>query len=88
MSDMPQVHSCAASDCAFNDNGCNAFAMTMGKSSCVTFISLDAKGGLPKHTAQVGACQRTDCAHNDHLECQADSVKIGEGEQCLTFQAA
>lgn len=44
---MPGVN-CSASDCAFNDNGCNAYAVTIAKGGCATFIALDEKGGTRK----------------------------------------
>lgn len=84
---MPRVN-CAASDCAFNHDGCNAFAVTMGTKGCNTFIALDEKGGLPTLKAQVGACQLSECTFNDHLVCHADSVKVDSDEKCLTYRAA
>lgn len=84
---MSQVN-CEVFECAFNSDGCKAIAVTMGTESCKTFIALDEKGGLPSVKAQVGACQQSDCAHNDHLVCQAKEVKIGAGEKCLSYEAA
>ena len=84
---MPGVN-CSASDCAFNDNGCNAYAVTIAKGGCATFIALDEKGGLGKVNSQVWACQLADCKFNKHLLCQADSVKVGDDEKCLTFATA
>ncbi len=58
------VSSCTVSACAFNDAGCHAGAITVGGSdghaTCSTFITLDARGGIPSGTRQVGACQRLD----------------------------
>ena len=45
-------------------------------------------GGLPKVLAQVGACQRAECVHNDHLMCKAAEVHVGPGRDnadCLTY---
>jgi hypothetical protein len=53
-----------------------------------TFIRLTVKGGLDMVIAQVGACQRPDCQHNEALECRAPAVRIGSGSDkadCLTF---
>ena len=44
--------------------------------------------------AHVGACQREECTHNDHLECNAASIRVGSGPEdpghadCLTFEQA
>ncbi|OKL47497.1 hypothetical protein BSR29_03500 [Boudabousia liubingyangii] len=86
---LPIITDCSAKTCAFNHDGCAAPATTMGADGCATFIQLDVKGGVQDATAQVGTCQRTDCAHNDHLECSAGQVEVGaDGAQCLTFTAA
>ncbi len=58
--------------------------------TCGTFISIDARGGLPVASAHVGACQRVECVHNSDLLCTAESVVIGAGgdtASCLTYQA-
>jgi hypothetical protein len=92
---MPAVHECTVSGCSYNHDGCHAFAITVrgenGAADCGTFIPLSTKGGLEKVVAQVGACSRTDCAHNAALECTAKSVRIGAGQgvhvaNCLTYQ--
>src|SRR5215204_1970987 len=68
---MPPVSECTVSGCSYNDHdhGCHAFAITVsghdGSADCGTFIPLTVRGGLPRAEAQVGACQRTDCVHND-----------------------
>ncbi|AOZ72890.1 hypothetical protein BK816_05940 [Boudabousia tangfeifanii] len=86
---LPIVSDCSVKQCSFNHDGCNAAAMTMGTEGCTTFVALDVKGGAAHGSAQVGACQRTDCAHNDHLECSANAVEVGKDTaQCLTFTAA
>lgn len=86
---MPAVEACDVKGCAFNHDGCSAYAMTMGQFGCATLIQLDVNGGLDKVTAQVGACQKADCAHNDHLECHADHVRIsGANGSCMTYEKA
>lgn len=92
---MPMVRECTVTMCGYNHEGCHAFAITVGAqdASCVTFIPLAAKGGIPRAGSQVGACSRADCRHNADLECTADSVRIGagadsSGANCLTYQAA
>ncbi len=47
----------------------------------------DTKGGV-EEAGHVGACHRADCSHNSALECTADHVEIGAGQDvadCLTF---
>ena len=72
--------------------GAITIAGNAGDASCATFIPLDVKGGLSRVVAAVGACQRAECSHNDHLECNAESVRIGAGgthlEDCLTYSPA
>lgn len=93
--DMPAVNECTATGCSYNHDGCHAFAITIGGTNgtagCGTFIPLQVKGGLDKVVAQVGACQRADCAHNVDLECTASGVRIGAGAgtevaNCLTYE--
>ncbi len=95
MLEMRPIAECTVSGCSYNDHSnCHAFAITVGgresaDAACATFIPLSAKGGLAKVTGHVGACQRTDCQHNESLECTASSVKIGAGADaadCLTYQ--
>lgn len=91
--EMPPVAECTVSGCSYNHDGCHAFAVTIAdhgsRAECATFIPLSAKGGLDKVVAQVGACQRLDCVHNEVLECRASSVRIGAGgsdtADCLTY---
>jgi hypothetical protein len=72
--------------------GCTAGAITVAggedHAACVTFIDTGTHGGLPKVLADVGACQRSECVHNDHLMCQAPEVHVGPGPDnadCLTY---
>ncbi len=91
--DLPRVLNCTVAGCSYNhDEACSAAAVTIGakdKASCVTFIPLSVKGGLDRVTSFVGACQKADCVHNDHLECGADSVRVGaDTADCLTYATA
>jgi hypothetical protein len=87
------VADCSVSNCSFNDHShCNAAAITVGgaedHASCATFIDTGMHGGLPKVLADVGACQRSECVHNDHLMCKAAEVHVGPGRDnadCLTY---
>lgn len=90
------VADCSVSNCSFNDHSaCNAVAITVSGSAdhaaCATFIDIGTHGGLPKVIADVGACQRSECVHNEHLMCQASEVHIGPGSEnadCLTYSHA
>lgn len=87
--DMPRVHNCAATNCSFNHDGCNALAMTMGQKGCVTFVEIGVRSSEHTTAGQVGACQRADCTFNHNLECSAESVKVGaNGADCLTYKVA
>ncbi|RKW71132.1 DUF1540 domain-containing protein [Galactobacter caseinivorans] len=93
---VTEVAGCTVQACAFNhDHDCNAFAITVSGSqshaSCGTFIDTGALGGLPKVLAHVGACQRSECVHNEDLMCGAQNVRIGPGAEaadCLSYQAS
>lgn len=91
MATLTKVSACAATTCAFNDNGCTAPAITVGGESgsatCATFITLDARGGLPVADGQVGACQRLECKHNTDLMCAIEAVDmIGDTAQCASYE--
>jgi len=91
MLEMPHVSACAVSECGFNHGGCHAYAITISldHSHCATFLDTSQKGGLDEVTAQVGACQRTDCRHNALFECTAPAIRVGPGggvADCQTFQ--
>lgn len=73
------VADCSVTRCSFNDHdNCSAPAITVGggedHAACATFVDIGKHGGLPKVLATVGACQRAECTHNDHLLCQATQV--------------
>lgn len=89
--DMPEVATCAVSQCAFNANSaCHAKAITIGTGSdpdCDTFFG-NAHHTHSHRTAGVGACKMTDCKHNDDFECIADSIRVGTSDgsvNCLTY---
>lgn len=86
------VSECTVAGCSYNHDGCTADAITIADrdsdATCVTFISLDMIGGTRKPDAHVGACQRMECAFNDHLLCNANSVQVGDDAECMTFTAA
>lgn len=92
--DLPDVHECSVEGCSYNsDAACHAGAVTIagGQAACGTFIDIGVSGGLGKTLAKVGACHRTDCTHNDSLECGASSISVGPGADaadCLTYQPA
>lgn len=87
MSSITALKSCTTTNCAFNNGGCTAFAVTIdGKSACTTFITLDARGGLPTADGRVGACQRLECVHNSDLMCTAAGVEVADAK-CTSFEA-
>lgn len=90
--DLPEVTECTVEGCSYNHDGCHAAAVTISvghdTAECATFIPLEIKGGLKSVLARVGACQRSDCTHNEQLECTATAVHIGAGgdpADCLTY---
>ena len=92
MPTVTAIKSCATTACAFNNGGCTAFAITVGGDAatpaCSTFITLDARGGLPVAEGHVGACQRLECVHNQNLMCTAEGISLGgETATCLTYRA-
>ena len=89
---LAPVSSCTVTACAFNDAGCHAGAITVGgtdgHASCSTFITLDARGGVPSAAGQVGACQRLECTHNRALMCAAEGIEVaGDTALCETYEA-
>lgn len=92
--EMPHVDECSVTSCAYNHDGCHAFAITVGghdhSASCDTFFDITDKGGLDTVIAQVGACHRSECRHNVDLECRASAIRVGPGgdaADCLTYEA-
>lgn len=93
METVASVASCTATACSYNHDGCTAFAITVGGSegsaTCGTFITLDARGGLPVAQGRVGACQRLECAHNADLLCTNSEVSmVGDRATCESYQVA
>lgn len=96
LADLPTIAECSVDGCSYNHaHACNAAAITVGGGSgdaqCATFIPLNVKGGLDRVVSHVGACQRADCTHNEHLTCAADAVRIGAAHDladCLTYARA
>ncbi len=91
---LPLVSTCSVDGCSYNhDHDCHAGAITVigaDAAACGTFLHAADKGGLDD-TAQVGACHRADCVHNQALECHADGISVGPGADpadCLTYSAA
>jgi uncharacterized protein DUF1540 len=88
--DMPQVHSCSASNCSYNESSsCHAGAITIAgdHAHCGTFVEISFRGGTVR-TGLVGACHRSDCRFNEMLECTASSVDVGaraDTADCLTY---
>ncbi|SPT52766.1 Domain of Uncharacterised Function (DUF1540) [Actinomyces bovis] len=91
MKTATEIKSCATTTCAYNHDGCTALAITISGEttpSCATFVTLDARGGLPVAQGKVGACKRLECVHNTDLLCTAEAVKIGaDTASCLTYEA-
>ena len=91
MQELPQVQTCAVDSCSYNaDASCHAGAITISgeHAHCGTFVEISFRGGLDR-TGLVGACHRTDCRHNQQLECSAPGVRVGPGTDaadCLTYE--
>lgn len=90
MATITAVKSCAATQCAFNNGGCTALAVTVGASqACQTRTVLDARAGLPSANGQVGACQCVECIHNKDLLCTATDVAFDtENATCTSYAVA
>ncbi|MEU2350011.1 DUF1540 domain-containing protein [Modestobacter sp. NPDC049651] len=89
---MPMVHDCSVSSCSYNaDSNCHAGAITVAgdHAHCGTFVEISFRAGLER-TGVVGACHRSDCVHNDRLECTASQIQVGsaaDAADCLTYSA-
>ena len=91
MSTTSLVQSCAATTCAFNNDGCTALAIHVAGSAaatCTTFIQPDARAGLATADGQVGASKRLECVHNSDLLCTAGKIEVGDVAECLTYAVA
>lgn len=90
---LPIISTCSVEACSYNhDHDCHAAAITVMEvtAACGTYYAADGKGGVER-TGRVGACHRTDCVHNSLLECTAEGVEIGTGDDvadCLTYATA
>ncbi|RRD47128.1 DUF1540 domain-containing protein [Tessaracoccus sp. OH4464_COT-324] len=89
MSTITEVKSCATTSCTYNNNGCAAYAVTVGdgNGTCTTFVKLDVRGGLPTLNSKVGACQLLECVHNSDLMCTAKAVEFDANAKCLSYEA-
>jgi hypothetical protein len=87
MLEMPRVTDCAVTACAYNHDGCHAYAITVAEeANCATFIEMPEKGGVDP-LGLVGACQQATCMHNLDLECRAPAIQVGAGSaNCQTFE--
>jgi hypothetical protein len=93
---MPNIKSCSVEDCAYNkQQQCHALAITVGDENgamCDTYWSKSksqSEGGDPSRAGSVGACHIGDCKYNERLECSADKISVGPGQDkadCLTFE--
>lgn len=91
MSTITAVRTCATTSCAYNSEGCTAYAITVAggeQATCATFITLDARGGLPVADGHVGACQRLECVHNADLMCTAEGIDVSDSAACLAYEIA
>lgn len=91
MQTLTEITSCAVTECAFNHDGCRAGAITVGgagaQASCVTMLTLDARGGLPVADARVGACKRIECVFNKDLMCTSPTIAIdGDTANCTSYR--
>jgi len=90
MTTITAVKECSTTNCAYNNDGCRAFAITIGgstaKETCGTFIALDARGGLQVADGHVGACQRLECRHNTDLMCTAEMITVGDAANCVSYE--
>lgn len=91
MSTVTKISSCTATACAFNNNGCTAFAVNVGgnaNAACTTFSEVDLRAGLSTAGAQVGACKRLDCNHNEDLMCGLADISVsGDEALCDNYEA-
>jgi len=92
-STLPPVQECSVGSCGYNaESACHAGAITVGgdHAHCGTFVEIGFRAGLER-TGQVGACHRSECRHNEALECTASAVRVGQGADaadCLTYAAS
>ena len=91
MSSVTKISSCTTTACAFNNDGCTAFAVNVGgnaDAACTTFSTVDLRAGLAGADAQVGACKRLACAHNEDLMCGLADISVsGDAALCGSYEA-
>ncbi len=85
--EMPKVSQCSIVSCAYNHNGCHAYAITVAEgATCATFVESTVQGGVDA-LGFVGACQQGNCKHNMNLECRAPAIEVGAAKaDCQTFE--
>ena len=89
-STLPPVQECSVGSCGYNaESTCHAGAITVGgdHAHCGTFVEISFRAGLER-TGLVGACHRSECRHNESLECTASAVRVGQAADaadCLTY---
>jgi hypothetical protein len=92
MQELPPVQDCSVNSCSYNsDSACHAGAITIAgdHAHCGTFVEISFRAGLDR-SGLVGACHRSDCRHNQQLECSAPGIRVGSGADaadCLTYEA-
>lgn len=92
---MTTIIGCDVTDCAYNKhNSCHTLAITVGGPEacpqCDTFVSGNQSAGIIDMIAGVGACKVSTCSFNESLECNADSITVGQHQNhpdCITFKA-
>ena len=92
---MAKVIECNAVNCAYNKhNSCHTPAITVGGPEpwpqCDTFVTSPQAGGIIDMKAGVGACKVSKCSHNESLECNASTIKVGwqkDHAECKSFNS-
>ncbi len=91
LSSATKISSCTTTACAFNNDGCTAFAVNVGgnaNAACITCSEVDLRAGLSAVDAQVGACKRLDCTHNEDLMCGLADISVsGDAALCDSYEA-
>lgn len=90
---MSRIAECDVTDCAYNKhNSCHTLAITVGGRKSVrsaTPMSSARTAAVFRICMGVGACKVASCKHNELLECNAFTVKIGWHQNhpdCRTFE--
>lgn len=86
MATVTEIKACAATTCAFNNDGCTAPGITVNsQSGCATFISLDVRSA--QASGSVAVCQRLECVFNKDLACTNSAVDFTAQANCASFEA-